>query len=89
MTLLQNDSGNWLSAQGLATDGRWVLTLRQGRDWSVCFDGGDRTQVGLENKPAELLDAAGHSWAGWEWSAGTLTLHRPSQGNAVCLMMTE
>ncbi len=42
LTLLQNDSDRWLQAQDLATDGRWVLALRQNHSQLVCFSGGTR-----------------------------------------------
>ena len=89
LTLLQNDSVRWQQAPGLATDGWWALTLRQNHRQLVCFKGGTRTQVSLDNKPAELYDMAGRAWQGWEWSEGRLTLHPVDAGAAVCLNLVE
>ena len=89
LALLQNDSGRWLQAQGLATDGGWVLTLRQNHRQLVCFQGGTRTQVSWENKPVELHDAGGHVWPDWEWSEGKLTMHQTASDQAICLTVVE
>jgi len=85
LTLLQNDVGRWLQAQGLATDGRWALMLQQNQDRWVCSDGGTRTQVSAEDRPAQLRDAAGGAWPDWEWDSGILTILNTTPDETVCL----
>jgi len=89
LTLLQNDSGQWLQAQDLATDGQWVLAMRQNQSQLLCFSGGMRAQINLGSKPEEIRDTAGHTWTGWDWDEGKLTLHPMDANAAVCLNVVE
>jgi len=85
IALLQNDSGRWLQAQGLATDGQWVLTLRRERNRQVCFGGGTHIEVHLAERPVALRRTDGQLWTAWQWHRGTLTVRSPDPDTAVCL----
>lgn len=84
LNLLYNDSGQWRQAPGLATDGRWAMTVQR-QTGQVCFEGGTQIEVSWPHRPASLIDSTGRAWQNWEWGDGTLTLFPETLDAAVCL----
>jgi acetyltransferase-like isoleucine patch superfamily enzyme len=80
ITLLQNEAGGRIAAQGLATSGRALIVWTQSEQAArACFVGQGQAALPLPGSVTRVVDASGAEWrrgADWDSEDGTLRLMR-------------